>query len=62
MLIKKPSDLKYSDVTDERTYLRRREFLQIGAGLMGATAGGLLTACGSDAIDAAAANAAAASR
>ena len=53
MLIKKASDLKYSDVTDERMYLRRREFLQIGAGLMGATAGGLLAACGSDAIDAA---------
>jgi sulfoxide reductase catalytic subunit YedY len=53
MLIKKPSDLKYSDVTDERLYLRRREFLQVGAGLMGATAGGLLAACGSDAIDAA---------
>ena len=52
MLIKKASDLKYSDVTDERMYLRRREFLQIGAGLMGATAGGLLVGCGSDAIDA----------
>jgi sulfoxide reductase catalytic subunit YedY len=52
MLIKKPSDLKYSDVTDERMYLRRREFLQLGAGLMGATAGGLLVGCGNDAIDA----------
>ena len=52
MLIKKASDLKYSDVTDERMYLRRREFLQIGAGLMGATAGGLLVGCGNDAIDA----------
>jgi len=52
MLIKKPSDLKYSDVTDERIYLRRREFLQLGAGLMGATAGGLLVGCGDDAIDA----------
>jgi len=52
MLIKKASDLKHSEVTDERMYLRRREFLQIGAGLMGATAGGLLVGCGSDAIDA----------
>ena len=60
MLIKKASDLKYSDVTDERVYLRRREFLQLGAGLMGATAGGLLAACGSDAIDAATAGAASA--
>jgi sulfoxide reductase catalytic subunit YedY len=53
MLIKKASDLKYSDVTDERIYLRRREFLQVGAGLMGAAAGGVLAACGSEAIDAA---------
>jgi sulfoxide reductase catalytic subunit YedY len=53
MLIKKPSDLTYSDITDERLYLRRREFFQIGAGLMGAAAGGVLAACGSDAIDAA---------
>ena len=52
MLIKKASDLKYSDVTDERTYLRRREFLRLGAGLAGATAGGLFAACGNDAIDA----------
>jgi len=53
MLIKKPADLKYSDVTDERLYVRRREFIQLGTGLMGAAAGGLLAACGSDAIDAA---------
>ena len=53
MLIKKPVDLKYSDVTDERLYLRRREFIQLGAGLAGAVAGGMLAACGSDAIDAA---------
>ena len=32
MLIKRPEDLKYSDVTDERLYLRRREFIQLGAG------------------------------
>jgi sulfoxide reductase catalytic subunit YedY len=51
MLIKKPADLKYSDVTDERTYLRRREFMRLGAGLMGAAAGGVFAACGSDAID-----------
>jgi methionine sulfoxide reductase catalytic subunit len=53
MLIKKPADLKYSDVTDERLYLRRREFMRLGAGLMGAAAGGVFAACGSDAIDAA---------
>jgi sulfoxide reductase catalytic subunit YedY len=54
MLIKKPADLKHSDVTDERLYLRRREFIQFGAGLLGAAAGGVLTACGSNALDAAA--------
>jgi sulfoxide reductase catalytic subunit YedY len=53
MLIKKPADLKYSDITDERLYLRRREFMRLGAGLMGAAAGGVFAACGSDAIDAA---------
>src|SRR6185503_6749110 len=53
MLIKKPADLNYSDVTDERLYLRRREFIQLGAGLMGAAAGGMLAACGNDALNAA---------
>src|SRR3982750_168647 len=53
MLIKNGSDLKYSDVTDERLYLRRREFIQIGAGLVGAAAGGVLAACGNSALDAA---------
>ena len=53
MLIRKPADLKYSDVTDERLFLRRREFIQIGAGLMGAAAGGVLAACGNSALDAA---------
>jgi len=53
MVIKRPADLKYSDVTDERMYLRRREFIQLGAGLMGAAAGGVFAACGSNALDAA---------
>src|SRR5215203_1102000 len=53
MVIKRPADLKYSDVTDERLYLRRREFVQLGAGLMGAAAGGVFAACGSNALDAA---------
>src|SRR6188508_2198806 len=53
MLIKKPADLNYSDVTDERLYVRRREFIQLGAGLMGAAAGGMLAACGNDALNAA---------
>jgi sulfoxide reductase catalytic subunit YedY len=53
MLIKKPTDLKYSDVTDERLYLRRREFLQLGAGVVGAVAGGALVASGNSSLDAA---------
>ena len=53
MLIKRPEDLKYSDVTDERLYLRRREFIKLGAGLVGAAAGGVLAACGNSALDAA---------
>jgi sulfoxide reductase catalytic subunit YedY len=31
MLIKRAPDLRYSDITDERLYLRRREFLQAAA-------------------------------
>jgi methionine sulfoxide reductase catalytic subunit len=53
MLIKKPTDIPSSEITDERLYLRRRDFMQIGAGLVGAAAGGLLAACGRDAVDAA---------
>ena len=55
MLIKKPADIPSSEITDERLYLRRREFIQLGAGLVGAAAGGLLAACGSDAVKAASA-------
>ena len=53
MLTKNAPDLKYSDVTDERWYLRRREFLRLGVGVAGAAAGGALIACGSDSLDAA---------
>ncbi|HEX4567725.1 MAG TPA: protein-methionine-sulfoxide reductase catalytic subunit MsrP [Vicinamibacterales bacterium] len=52
MLIKKPADIPASEITDERIYLRRREFIQLGAGLVGAAAGGMLAACGRDALDA----------
>ena len=53
MLIRNRPDLPSSDITDERLYLRRREFIQLGAGLMGAAAGGVLAACGNSALDAA---------
>jgi sulfoxide reductase catalytic subunit YedY len=52
MLIKKPADIASAEITDERIYLRRREFIQLGAGLAGAAAGGMLAACGRDALDA----------
>jgi sulfoxide reductase catalytic subunit YedY len=39
MLIKPPADLRWSDVTEERLYLRRREFLRgTGAAVIGAAA------------------------
>ena len=53
MLIKTRPEIPSSEITDERLYLRRREFIQIGAGLMGAAAGGLAAACGGSALDAA---------
>jgi methionine sulfoxide reductase catalytic subunit len=53
MLIKQTPAIPSSEITDERLYLRRREFMQIGAGLVGAAAGGILAACGSNAVDAA---------
>jgi sulfoxide reductase catalytic subunit YedY len=56
MLIKKAPPIPSSQITDERLYLRRREFIQLGAGLAGAAAGGILAACGSSALDAAPAN------
>ncbi len=55
MLIKKVSPIPSSEITDERLYLRRREFMQLGVGLVGAAAGGALVACGSSAVDAASA-------
>ena len=60
MLIKTTPGIPYSDITDERWYLRRREFLRLGAGLAGAAAGAAFAACADDAVDLSAAPAAAA--
>lgn len=38
MLIRKPADLRYSDVTPKHVYLNRRKFLGAGAGALGALA------------------------
>jgi methionine sulfoxide reductase catalytic subunit len=39
MLIKKPADIRSSEITDQALYLRRREFLQAAAGVAVAAAG-----------------------
>ena len=45
MLLKRPSDIKSSEITDKKLYLRRREFLKTAAiGAVGAAAGSLDTA------------------
>jgi sulfoxide reductase catalytic subunit YedY len=52
MLLKTTETPASSEITDERRYLRRREFMQLGAGLIGAMAGGAIVACVGDTVDA----------
>jgi sulfoxide reductase catalytic subunit YedY len=52
MLLKTTETPASSEITDERWYLRRREFMQLGAGLIGAMAGGAIVACVGDTVDA----------
>ena len=53
MLIKARPPIPSSEITEERTYLRRREFIRIaGGGAFGAAASVLLPACGGDALEA----------
>ncbi|MBI2539925.1 MAG: protein-methionine-sulfoxide reductase catalytic subunit MsrP [Deltaproteobacteria bacterium] len=40
MLIRRPSDIKSSEITDEKLYLSRRKFLAAGSGALAALAGG----------------------
>jgi len=55
MLIKKTAGIVSSEITDERWYLRRREFFRVtGGALFGAAAAGALASCGTSPIDAAA--------
>jgi sulfoxide reductase catalytic subunit YedY len=52
MIIKRPRDVRSSEITDERLYLRRREFMRLtGGALVGAAATGALAACGHAAAD-----------
>ncbi|HEY3886626.1 MAG TPA: protein-methionine-sulfoxide reductase catalytic subunit MsrP [Vicinamibacterales bacterium] len=53
MLIRTGGEIPSSEITDERWYLRRREFIQLGVGAIGAVAGGALAACGRSAVHAA---------
>ncbi len=47
MLIRRPADIRSSEITDEQVYLRRREFMRLAAaGALGTAAGSLLSACG----------------
>jgi sulfoxide reductase catalytic subunit YedY len=46
MLIRKASDVRPSDITDERWYLRRREFFRLAGGLLVSGAAGSLAGCG----------------
>ncbi len=53
MLIKRP-EIPSSEITDERTYLRRREFFRLAGGLaLGAAAGPLVQACAGEPLSAA---------
>ena len=51
MLIKKASDVRSSEITEERHYLHRREFIRLAGGAVVAAAG-TLGACGSGSADA----------
>ena len=42
MLIKRPSDIRSSEITDKSVYLNRRSFLRASAGTAAAAAAGLL--------------------
>src|SRR6186997_2988258 len=44
MLVKKPSDIRSSEITDKKLYLRRREFIQEAAGVAAAVAVGVFGA------------------
>jgi sulfoxide reductase catalytic subunit YedY len=51
MLIKKPADVRPSEITDEALYVRRREFIRLAGGLVIATAAApLVQACGSEPV------------
>ena len=46
MLIRKAADIRPSEITDEQTWLRRRDFMRLAGGAALAAAAGPLAACG----------------
>src|SRR5262245_59357373 len=49
MVIRRAPDIPSSEITDEKVYLRRREFMRLAGGAVAiAAAGPLLAACGSE--------------
>src|SRR5262245_66351209 len=56
MIIRRAPDIRASEITDEKIYLRRREFMRLAGGAAAlAAAGPLLLACGDGPASAAAA-------
>jgi sulfoxide reductase catalytic subunit YedY len=52
MIIKRTADIRASDITDEKLYLRRREFMRIAGGAaIGLAAGPIVWACGNETDD-----------
>lgn len=56
MLLKRTPDIRSSEITDERLYVRRREFIRMAGGLALASAAAPFLACSNTSLDAAAAN------
>jgi sulfoxide reductase catalytic subunit YedY len=52
MLIRKGSTIPFSEITDEKWYVGRREFLRLGGAAMAAAAAPLLVGCGGDPVSA----------
>jgi methionine sulfoxide reductase catalytic subunit len=48
MLIRRVADIRPSEITDEQTYLRRREFIRLAGAVAAATAGPLVAGWGED--------------
>ncbi|HSC29299.1 MAG TPA: protein-methionine-sulfoxide reductase catalytic subunit MsrP [Vicinamibacterales bacterium] len=53
MLIRRAPDVRSSEITDEKLYVQRREFIRLAGGAaFGAAAAGLLAACGTEPVSA----------